>query len=338
MILKEIEDIRKRIKKREAFLNLVERDIKNYLPDEYKNCVITRAQLVKKNDMLDEDVLDGLVFQMADRNLAPTVYLNDQYALLEIGTPYLDCLKNISSEVVRAMKQAEKGAEIQMDASRFMNERYLYVQAINKDANREFLKKVPHKIENDLAYVLRYEIYDGDGHYGFVDFNNKKFDELFENAQENMQKDIYIESLTNQVEVESANDLYVLSNTGKYHGAGIVANKEILKKVAEQMGCDFTILPSSIHEIIIVPDKYAEFANISKNDLLQDMKNYNGFNEYYTGYDCFRPICLLPMFPQVKLSDNIYHFDSKEKKLEMIENPYVEKNKKINEKKGLKRM
>ena len=313
----------------EAFKILVERDIKNYLPDEYKNCEISKTQIVKTNDT----VLDGLVFQMTDRSLAPTIYLNYQYTLLESGTPYLDCLKNISSDVVRAMKQAEKGKEMQMDASQFMDEKKLYVQAVNVDENREFLKNVPYKIENDLAYVLRYGISMEGGNASVV-LNNKllkmsqkKFDELFEIAQENMQKDIYIKSLTNQVEdmlfaknspdeiekIESANDLYVLSNTGKYHGAGIVANKEILKKVAEQMGCDFTILPSSIHEIIIVPDKYAELANISKKDLCKMVQEVNDTT----------------LKQEEKLSDNIYHFDSKEKKIEMIENPYIEKNKKL---------
>lgn len=50
---------------------------------------------------------------------------------------------------------------------------------------------------------------------------------------------------------------YVLTGHKDIFGAGAIASETILKKIHEDMG-DFTILPSSIHEVIIMPQAKAD--------------------------------------------------------------------------------
>ena len=69
-----------------------------------------------------------------------------------------------------------------------------------------------------------------------------------------------------------------------------------MDKAAERVGGDFFILPSSIHEILIVPDN-------GKMELEAMVKEVNATQ----------------VAPADKLTDSVYHYDSKEKIFELGE-------------------
>lgn len=50
------------------------------------------------------------------------------------------------------------------------------------------------------------------------------------------------------------NDLYVLTNDSGMFGAAVMLHEPTLNRIQEQLGSAFYILPSSIHEVIIVPE------------------------------------------------------------------------------------
>lgn len=50
--------------------------------------------------------------------------------------------------------------------------------------------------------------------------------------------------------------MYVLTNIMKKYGAAVLAYPGTLKKVGEMLGSDFAILPSSIHEVILMPGDF----------------------------------------------------------------------------------
>lgn len=65
--------------------------------------------------------------------------------------------------------------------------------------------------------------------------------------------------------------MYVLTNTYKTWGAAAFLYPGVLKTAAEQFGRDLIILPSSVHEVIIIPqDNITEF-----RDLSEMVKNIN---------------------------------------------------------------
>lgn len=65
--------------------------------------------------------------------------------------------------------------------------------------------------------------------------------------------------------------MYVLTNTYKTWGATACLYSGVLKTAAEQFGKDLIILPSSVHEVIIIPqDNITEF-----RDLSEMVKNIN---------------------------------------------------------------
>ncbi len=48
--------------------------------------------------------------------------------------------------------------------------------------------------------------------------------------------------------------IFVLTNRDKSEGAGVMVQDGVLEKVGELLGADYYVLPSSIHEVLILPD------------------------------------------------------------------------------------
>ena len=49
--------------------------------------------------------------------------------------------------------------------------------------------------------------------------------------------------------------MYVLTNLTSYNGSGVMFCEELLEKIQTKLDCDYYLLPSSIHEVIILPDE-----------------------------------------------------------------------------------
>ena len=47
-------------------------------------------------------------------------------------------------------------------------------------------------------------------------------------------------------------EMYVLTNKDKHYGAAYMFDKEVMSRIAEEMGGDIVVLPSSIHESILL--------------------------------------------------------------------------------------
>ena len=85
----------------------------------------------------------------------------------------------------------------------------------------------------------------------------------------------------------------------KVHVAGVLAYQNFMDQAAERAGGDFFILPSSIHEILIVPDN----GEMGLKDLEAMVKEVNATQ----------------VAPADKLTDSVYHYDSQAKIFELGE-------------------
>lgn len=91
--------------------------------------------------------------------------------------------------------------------------------------------------------------------------------------------------------------IYALTNESMCFGAGMLFIDSILRKVVETIGCDFYILPSSVHELLFVPvDNFEEDEDIEEiEDRLLEMV----WEVNHTQVE-----------PQERLSNHIYYVDS----------------------------
>lgn len=186
------------------------------------------------------------------------------------------------------------------------NEDNIYLRVINKESNSELLKNVPHVEFLDLAFTFHYLIANNEDGIGstpigndfFIDYDIKQ---LFEVAKantkrifgirvctmEDMISDICNGSIFVPDECEpEISPMYVVTNKKGISGAALLVYTDVFKTLADTLDSDLYILPSSIHEILVVP-----VSNIySKNDLRQMVSDVNS-NE---------------VLPAEKLSDNVY--------------------------------
>lgn len=92
-----------------------------------------------------------------------------------------------------------------------------------------------------------------------------------------------------------ADNIYVLSNAIKLHGAATVLNQEVMDQMAVQMGGNFFALPSSVHEMLLFP-KTGRWDYKGLESMLQSVN-------------------ATEVLPEDYLSDHVYEYDAMEHKL-----------------------
>ena len=98
--------------------------------------------------------------------------------------------------------------------------------------------------------------------------------------------------------------MFVLTNDSGALGAATLYYPQVREHIADVLGESYTVLPSSQHEVLIVPDS----AGLGREELSAMVRQAN------------REV----VEPKDVLSDEIYHFDRDEKKFE-IATPQAEK-------------
>lgn len=68
--------------------------------------------------------------------------------------------------------------------------------------------------------------------------------------------------------------MYVLSRKTGSYGAGLIAREDILKSLAENGECDILVLPSSIHELFLLPFNEEEGVDLEMvNDMVREVNS-----------------------------------------------------------------
>lgn len=232
------------------------------------------AREVRKNNGL---VLTGVTVMESGKNIAPTIYVDGMIAKFEDGEMTLD---EIAQEVVRITKEND-GMEV--NTQEITSKEYILAnvkfQLANAEKNQELIEGgAPYYKLLDLAGFYRCFISsDDNGSASFLVTGEMMKvagiteEELAEAAMKNIMADEY--SIKSMFEVmmemmgpeaammmpgvESEDDvpMFVMTNKNKVQGASVMVRKDMLKALADKVGTDLYILPSSVHEVLAVPAK-----------------------------------------------------------------------------------
>ena len=198
----------------------------------------------------------------------------------------------------------------------------LSVEVISAEANADLLANVPHDRMEDLAVVYRFVIESSeDGRASILVTNNLmdrmgvSHEQLRSDALENSPEirpvvimgmnEVMKEMMGPEVYEmfgipdDAEETMYVATVPDKNSGAGVIAYQDFMDQAAERVGGDFFVLPSSINEILLVPDNGDMTA-----DALRDM---------------VKDVNAKEVSPEERLSDNVYHYDSKDHVFELAE-------------------
>lgn len=152
---------------------------------------------------------------------------------------------------------------------------------IHAEKNHKFLQEYAHIRFLDLAVVFSfYGGKNGENYiYSPISENYRKrygleLQELYSLALENAQSllpgkatllsNVLEDYGLQRVVSMSAFPMYVLTNQNNWHGAACILYPGILKKLSEQMNSDLLILPSSIHETLVIPDLERDISDIEE--------------------------------------------------------------------------
>ena len=294
----------------EEFKERIKDDIKDYMDEKYKDCEVVIRKVNKTNREVDGlNMLDipGL------KNATPTLYVNDLYEKYEKTGDYEEVARMAAETMEYGIKSFNSQIKEEcLDTSKLKDK--VFFSLINAEQNRELLNTVPHREFEDLAIVYRWNIgSDSMGTYTNLVNNdlaekegltendlynaaNKNTKELFpvlvKNMNEVISEIIFGESELgeemqeefNEVMMETPNEhsMYVITNESKLYGAASILYEEPLHELAEKVGSDLYILPSSVHEVIAVsadfssPDELAEMVyeiNMDQVDINDRLSN-----------------------------------------------------------------
>jgi hypothetical protein len=272
----------------DQFLAEVKAGIQEKLGSKYE---ISLQKVTKNNGI----VLDGLIIGKAERNLAPTIYLNSYFMHFTQGMSLPEILEDIIAAYKENMDIAPGDMRGLLDFNNLKNK--IVYKLIQKEKNQVLLNDLPFFEFLDLAMVF-YLILDENKegqmtamiHNSHMQMWGVTKEAIYELAKENneallppkiktmkaimhdMLKELSDEMCVDEViedffDIDSKGpSMYVLSNKRKMNGAGCILYDNCLKEFAILQGSDIIILPSSVNEVILVPDKgkldYEELQNI----------------------------------------------------------------------------
>ncbi len=141
---------------------------------------------------------------------------------------------------------------------------------INTERNKALLEEIPHRDFLDLSLVYTMELPSPEDRRRNIVADNRLLAswgiseaELYESVYTELENGTEVlfermDAITGQMinwedyPDASSLPLYVLTNKNLYCGAVQMLNKKILRDAADTMGTDYIILPSSVHELILV--------------------------------------------------------------------------------------
>lgn len=245
---------------KEIFANNVLNAIKERLGDYYK---VTLNPVTKNNGLN----LLGLVIQKHNNAICPNIYLDDYYKQSLRGRSFEDIVEDILETYANSMMNTNLSLDWIYNKEDFLSK--VAYKLVNRDLNQDMLESVPYiPIVGDLVKVFYLSVSMGEEsgtiliHNGLMETSGVSLEELNESANSNT-PNLYpfeFESMENILSgFLSGNDastahcgMYVLSNTQKVFGASTLCYKGVLDKICAELRSSVYIIPSSIHELIIL--------------------------------------------------------------------------------------
>ena len=259
----------------ESFKNEVEKTFKDYLPEHFQEMELEVIPVNKVNGIKDGLIMTGN-FQKG-KKVSPTLYINDMYEAYAQTGDFEKVMLTAAERMVSGFEHISKTMKIDLENAKDN----IVFQVVNTAWNEEMLQKIPHREFLDLSIIYRLVIsVDDEGVMSTVVHNNlaqelgMKEQELFGCAAKNtcrifppsigrmdeFVKEGLIDSGMSREEADMLSEtmpendmLYVITNTQKLNGACSILYENNIHELAMKLGTDLYILPSSIHECIVLP-------------------------------------------------------------------------------------
>ncbi len=260
----------------QTFMEKIRKGISEYCGEAYR----VEIDEIEKNNGKE---YHGITITEIGSNISPTIYLDELYQKYVEGLPLSAIMKKVIEiyEKYRIDQKIDVG--FLTDFS-WVKEHILF-KLVGYEKNKEQLQEIPHIKLLDMAIVFYCGmLHDTLGSITVLVKNelcrmwNTNAEELLALAEVNTPRimqtaflgmgDI-VKELGNVEDTEIAETaaawencleeeeirMYVLTNRQKQFGAACIRYPNVLQQMAERLNDSFLILPSSVHEVILVPER-----------------------------------------------------------------------------------
>lgn len=307
----------------QEFQEYIQMNLKEVLSEEYADAVVALNEVTKNNGT----VLHAITVRPEDSNIAPNIYLDSFFKKYEEGADLDIVMGDIGRVAMENIKAPDEFSTIGRDFQNFdfVKDKIIMV-AINAERNRDLLAGAPHQMREDLALI--YKVMLGDNRDGIATITIKNehmamwgvtTDDIHALAMENTKEilPVTIQSMNEVMREMFSKDgmpdeiaeamfadmpanqqMYVISNSAKVNGAASMFYEDALSGLADKVGTDLFILPSSVHECIAVSTDMG-----TPESLAEMVQEVNGSE----------------VSREEQLSDHVYRFDAKSKTISLAD-------------------
>lgn len=263
----------------------------------------------------------GIIFQKKSENLAPTIYIEDLYESYKIQEVTMqDAIKEVIDRYEKSIKGLQRIRGLSVDYAS-CQDRIVY-RLVSRERNSFILKDMPYIPFLDMAITFHLVVSINDSCMQSLKITRElqqrwgiSVEQLLKLAKKNTPEllparvcelsqlvECYMnpkewkleleEDLTNEEKM----DMIVVSNELGINGASVVLYDGVIEEIANKYESDLYLLPSSIHEMIVVP--------VGEDDLQKTFSSMvDNINQRYVAEDEI-------------LSDRVYTYRREEKKFE----------------------
>lgn len=289
----------------------VQKAVQEALGQEY---TVELREVCKNNGV----VLQGLMIRKEEDRVMPTIYLNSFWEAYEAGVTFADIIKKIVS-IYR-----EDGIGKKLDVSFFaefdkVKDRICF-RLLNREKNKEFLEQAPYIPMLDLAICFYYALDSAGLHQGTIPISRSHLKiwgvsekDLLECALRNTPRlypyevipmENVLEDLLQELPEDARQEILqrmsmkILTNSRKTYGACSILYPGLLEQMAEEMNGDIYLIPSSVHEMLVLP-KDQERSEEELREMIDEVNQSE-------------------ISPEEVLSDHLYIYSRKEKKISLL--------------------
>lgn len=312
---------------KEDFVRTVADRLPDYLSEDLKITDISVKEVVKHNDQHKL----GIEFTLAESNFSPVVYPDALFEDYQAGKPLEKILQALSHTVEKSLPKVPIVTKetVTQTLSNYESARHhLSIRLCDPDLNQELLENSVHSKVSDFEAIYQLKFAMPDERVGYSTITPAMLD-TWGVSMETLQKDAatctwaeypilsplgntisYLTSglpLPNLLEtgepIQMSDDMlpiFVLSNDHAMQGASLITLPDLLDQIGDIVQDDFYILPSSLHEVIIVPQN----TQMSLDELSEMVHSINESQ----------------VAAEELLSDKVQHYDTK---AHLLENAYA---------------
>lgn len=215
----------------------------------------------------------GITFTHEQKSVSPTIYINDLLEQIirnerETGEVVREVLSRYENSI--AATEEIKLLDIELPSCR---NRVIY-RLISREQNKKMLEDFPYIPFLDMAITFHIIVGANPTYVQTIKIDKKlqeKWDvsveQLFKMANDNTEKIFPLEigdlnqiAKKQHIQTEENDQtdmeglaMIVITNTTGLFGASAVLYKEVMQNIADEIACDLYVIPSSVHEMILVP-------------------------------------------------------------------------------------